>query len=76
MPFADELAEYLKLQQLTGSMGSWEWAGLQWWERNAKKFPNLVACQCIELAAHRPCHTLALPSPLEGGLLPFACCRR
>ena len=41
MPFADELAEYLKLSQLTASAGSWEWAGLHWWESNAKKFPNL-----------------------------------
>ena len=31
----------IKLSQLTSSAGSWEWAGLAWWEHNAKKFPNL-----------------------------------
>ena len=40
-PFADELAEYLKLSQLTHSAHSAEWAGLKWWEAHAAKFPNL-----------------------------------
>ena len=38
----DRLAEYLNLPQLSSSVGSWEWAGLEWWERNANKFPNLT----------------------------------
>lgn len=37
-PHADELIAYLALPQLEGN----EWAGLQWWEDNAAKFPNLA----------------------------------
>ena len=42
MPHDDELAAYLSLPQV-----DWvsDWDALAWWEKNAKKFPNLsVIC--------------------------------
>ena len=37
-PHTDELAAYLALPQITYQT---EWDALEWWEKNAKKFPNL-----------------------------------
>ena len=41
LPHADELAEYLKLSQITPSTIGYELSGLKWWEQHASKFPNL-----------------------------------
>ena len=38
MPHADELAAYLELPQIEYKT---EWDALEWWEKNAPKFPNL-----------------------------------
>ena len=37
-PHDDELAAYLALPQIEYTT---EWDALEWWEKNAKKFPNL-----------------------------------
>ena len=37
-PHADELAVYLALPQIAYET---EWDSLDWWQKNAKKFPNL-----------------------------------
>ena len=37
-PHTDELAAYLALPQITYQT---EWDALEWWEKKAKKFPNL-----------------------------------
>ncbi|KOO30194.1 zinc finger bed domain-containing protein 1-like protein [Chrysochromulina tobinii] len=39
-PHADELAAYLALPQIEYAT---DWDALEWWETNAKKFPNLSA---------------------------------
>jgi hypothetical protein len=38
VPHADELAAYLELPQIEYKT---EWDALEWWEKNAPKFPNL-----------------------------------
>ena len=38
-PFEDEMAEYLKLPQIEGED---DWAPLEWWCANKKRFPNLA----------------------------------
>ena len=40
VPHDDELAAYLSLPQVDWVSDS-DWDALAWWEKNAKKFPNL-----------------------------------
>jgi len=57
-PHTDELAAYLALPQIAYTT---EWDALEWWEKNAKRFPNLsvmarqyLSCPATSASVERP----------------------